>query len=103
MFFLYFEGPMLPSIIADKMTVSRGNITAFLRRMMTDNLIKAVSGRSETRPKYTLTAKGKREFEKIFPGHAERVTKLVPAMDEKALNQLIKIKENAENLSKSMR
>jgi len=95
MFYLYFDGPLLPSVLADRMVVSRGNITAFLKRLMDDKIVKKASGRSESRPKYGLTAKGKRDFEKIFPPHAERVGKLVPAMTDDAINQLRLIKETA--------
>ncbi len=102
MFYLYFEGPTPPSVIADKMSVSRGNITAFFKRMLADKLIKTVAGKSQARPNYALTTKGEREFEKIFPDHAERVTKLVLAMDADMIDHLKKIKRNAENLGKSM-
>lgn len=103
MFYLYFEGPLAPSEIAHRLIVTRGNITAFLRRLVADKLIKAVTGNSELRPKYALTIEGKRGFETIFPPHAARVKKLVPSLDHHAIEQLNRIKENAERLSKTMR
>lgn len=95
MFYLYFQGPLLPSTIADLMTVTRGNITAFLKRLTADKIVKTVPGRSQGRPKYALTAKGKREFESMFPAHAERVKKLVLPMTANAIERLNEITKHA--------
>ncbi len=103
LFYLYFEGPMAPSVIANRMVVTRGNITAFFKRLVVDKLIKAVSGKSESRPKYALTDKGKKEFERVFPAHTARVQKLVIPLDPKAVEQLKRIKQNAEDRAKTMR
>ncbi|MGE0175030.1 MAG: MarR family winged helix-turn-helix transcriptional regulator [Oligoflexales bacterium] len=98
MFHLYFEGPLPPSRIAEVLSVTRGNITAFLKRLTIDNIVKTVPGKSEGRPKYTLTTKGKREFEAIFPGHASRVMALVLPMTADAIEQLKKIQKHAEEI-----
>ncbi|MEZ4744305.1 MAG: MarR family transcriptional regulator [Bdellovibrionota bacterium] len=96
MFHLYFEGAMSPSALADRLTVSRGNITAFLRRLLNDNVVQKTAGRSESRPKYILTLRGMHDFEKIFPQHVEKVSQLVTPMSEEALKQLDAVKKNAK-------
>ena len=103
MFFLYFKGPLAPSTVADLTAVSRGNITAFFKRMLADDLIETVTGRSEARPKYTLTSNGRREFEKIFPQHVERVSKLVLPLEQPMIDQLQKAQLHARDASITLR
>jgi len=98
MFHLYFQGPLPPSAIAEILSVTRGNITAFLKRLTNDKVVKTVPGKSEGRPKYALTTKGTREFEAIFPGHSARVKALVLPMTAEAVEQLNKIQQNAAEI-----
>lgn len=82
LFFLYFEGDLAAISIARKLVVTRGNITMFLRRMEADGLIKAVIPPGQKRPLFTLTAKGIKLFEKIFPPHIGRVRTTAPVLSE---------------------
>lgn len=76
LFFLYFEGAHAPISLSRKLLVTRANISTFLKRMKQDGLIKEVpSKKSNKRPDYSLTAKGEKAFEEIFPQHVRRIKK----------------------------
>ena len=93
MFYLYFDGPHRAIDIANKMIVSRGNITSFLRRLEKDEIIKAVYKKNEKRPSYTLTSNGKYFFESLFPKHLERVMKMTPSLNKKTIHQLLSVEK----------
>jgi len=68
--------------------VTRGNISQFIRRMEEDGLVKSVIEKGRKRPVYALTGKGKILFERLFPGHIERVKKMAPPLNEKTIRSL---------------
>lgn len=85
---LYFD-PRMPAVeIARNMSVTRGNISQFIRRMEEDRLVKSVIEEGRKRPVYSLTGKGKALFERLFPGHIERVKKMTPPLNEKTIRSL---------------
>ena len=78
-FFLYFEGPKTAIQLAKSIQVTRGNMSMFLKRLLSEDLI--YDFRSKEKPKgvhYDLSHKGRRDFEKIFPKHVERIKKHFP-------------------------
>lgn len=88
LFHLYFEGDLAAVEIARILLVTRGNISMFLRRMESDGLIKKNIPKGQKRPLFTLTLKGRRFFESIFPAHIERVRQLAPIFDPNTIKML---------------
>ena len=89
LFFLYFDGTLSPVQISRKMSVTRGNISTFLKRMEADRLLKRRIPEGQKRPVYSLTKHGKEFFEGILPNHVKRVRQLVPALSKESV-QLLK-------------
>lgn len=92
LFQLYFEGPMPAVEIAKRLLVTRGNISTFLKRLQKDELVRAVPiVAGGKRVEFTLTPKGKKIFEKIFPRHIQRVKQHCPPLDAKTIRSLHQI------------
>lgn len=92
-FYLYFEGP-LPSIeLAQKLNVTRGNISTFIRRLEEDELvlINQADGRGG-RQLIQLTSKGLKQFENFFPDHIKRIKSVMPPLHQNLLEELLSIK-----------
>ncbi|MBI4403419.1 MAG: MarR family transcriptional regulator [Deltaproteobacteria bacterium] len=90
---LYFDGPLAAVEISDRLLVTRGNMTMFLRRLISDGIIKRVfekppGSMRQARPKFQLTPKGRRLFERIFPKHIARVRRFMPPLPPQALRIL---------------
>jgi len=96
LFLLYFEGDTAAVEIAKKMSVTRGNISTFLKRMESDGLIRPQIPIGQKRPVYKLTKKGASLFEKIFPGHIARVKKYAPKFKKSAIQALRKVPTSQE-------
>lgn len=90
LFYLYFEGDMPAVQIANKMLVTRGNISMFLRRMEKDRLIRKKMVADQKRPLYSLAAQGRTFFEAIFPPHIERVRRRAPKLEAATIRRLRK-------------
>lgn len=86
--FLYFNGKLLPVEIAKKMSVTRGNISMFIKRMEADNLVEKIYLDDRARPFYGLTKDGRILFEKIFPSHVDKISKNMPTLSTKSLKSL---------------
>lgn len=92
LFYLYFEGPHSAIDLSRKLFVTRGNISTFVKRLLSEQIIEISSlSKSEKRPLYCLTKKGKQNFESIFPSHIERVICLMPKLPANFLAILNKI------------
>lgn len=90
---LYFSGPMRAVELSVMLFVTRGNMSTFLRRLMSEGLIEIDQQSSaKTRPYYTLTAKGRELFEEIYPKHAKRIKQLVPAFTPEMMHLLYMIR-----------
>lgn len=92
-FYLYFEGP-LPSIeLAQRLNVTRGNISTFIRRLEEDELvlINQANGRGG-RQLVELSDKGLKQFEDFFPDHIKRVKSVMPSLNQKTIKDLLSIK-----------
>lgn len=91
---LYFEGPMVPVRLANRLMVTRGNISTLLRRMQDEGQIQPTSEKgSESRPAYTLTAAGRKLFQEIYPEHAANIKELMPPLDPETLKAFLAIQE----------
>jgi MarR family transcriptional regulator, 2-MHQ and catechol-resistance regulon repressor len=99
LYFLYFEGPLRPMEIAEKSSASRPNITTFLKRMKIDKLVIEQKLKEGKRPKYKLTKKGEKMFEKIFPEHIKKVSSIVKPMPSELLDYLTNLKIRADEVS----
>ena len=84
---LYFEGALAPVQLADRMNVSRANMTNFLRRLIDDGLVKA-SNSNAKRPDYELTESGVKYFEEIFPIHITNIKRIVPIIPAELMDRL---------------
>ena len=85
--------------IAEKSSASRPNITTFLKRMKIDKLVIEQKLKEGKRPKYKLTKKGEKMFEKIFPEHIKKVSSIVKPMPSELLDYLTNLKIRADEVS----
>ena len=91
---LHFEGPMVPVRLANRMMVTRGNISTLLRRMQDEGLIAPTDEKgTSSRPAFKLTAKGTKLLLDIYPDHASNICELMPALDADTLNVLLEIQQ----------
>lgn len=89
LFFIYFAGPLSAIQLAAKMRVSRGNISAFLKRLISDGLIEPCKMASTaTRPKFVLSDKGEEYFTEIFKLHIKQIKASVHPFSEKFKEEL---------------
>lgn len=85
LFHLYFEGNLPATGIAEKLFVTRGNISMFIRRLQEEKLVMvSKESPSAKRPLYCLTAAGIELFEDIFPRHIRRVKSSMPVLSREA-------------------
>ena len=94
---LYFNGSMRPVEIAEKLQVTRGNITMFLKRMVQDELIEKEFSSGKVRPRFRLTDKGVSCFEEIFPCHIAKVKETFPQLDDPSVAKLNRFVESSRS------
>lgn len=81
-----------PSILAEKVGVSRATISNMLQRMEREELIVIKPNEKDERGKIAiLSPKGRSFIEKILPPHYLRVTKLMAKLTEEEQKELIRI------------
>lgn len=96
LFHIYFSGPLSAIQLSVKMGVSRGNISAFVKRLLKDDLIAPCKMSSTaTRPKYSLSPRGEVFFEKIFKIHLKHIDLMITPLSAKTLLELSKWIETA--------
>ena len=89
LFFIYFTGPLSAIQLAAKMKVSRGNISAFLKRLKSDGLIEPCKiSSTATRPKFVLSVKGEEYFTEIFKLHIKQIKASVHPFTEEFKKEL---------------
>jgi DNA-binding MarR family transcriptional regulator len=89
LFFIYFSGPLSAIQLASKMRVSRGNISAFLKRLKSDGLIEPCKMTSTaTRPKFILSSKGEEYFDGIFKLHLKHIKASVKPFSKKVIDEI---------------
>ena len=90
MFHIYFSGPLSAIQLSVKMGVSRGNISAFVKRLLKDDLIAPCKITSTaTRPKYSLSPVGEVFFEKVFKIHLKHINKMITPLSSNAQQELL--------------
>ena len=89
LFFIYFSGPLSAIQIAAKMKVSRGNVSAFLKRLKADGLIEPCKMSStSTRPKFVLSRKGEEYFDEIYKLHLKDIKSAINPFSEQVMKEL---------------
>ncbi len=97
LYLLYFEGPTSATCLAQKLLVSRANISTFSRRLELDGLIlQRPLNPGSKRKNFHLTAKGEKIFEKVAPAHVRRVQKLIKPFSASAMKELRKLNDYHE-------
>ena len=92
---LYFEGPMVPVRLANRMLVTRGNISTLLKRMQDEKLIEPLySQGKDSRPAFVLTDEGRALFHELYPIHAANIVELMPSLAPEVVSPLFAIQEN---------
>lgn len=88
-FYLYFNGPLSSTELAELLHVTRGNISTFIKRLKDDSLITISknSGRGGKRL-IGLSNKGIEQFERFFPQHIQRICRIMPDISPKSLKSL---------------
>lgn len=82
--------PMTPSLMAEKLHVSRANISAMLKRMERDELIEIRGQVNDARIKEVyLINKGKELLDSVLPKHYQRIHQLMEALNEPNRRKLI--------------
>lgn len=85
---LYTEGPCQASKLADRLLVTRGNVSMFVRRMEKDGLLTKVLIPNQKRYLLQLTTKGSEYFQSLFPRHIKRIKKKMPPLPKDFLKIL---------------
>ncbi len=89
---LYHIGPLHQRDIANKLLVSGGNITMVLDNLEKNDLVKRAQDPGDRRHNtVSLTEKGKKLMDRIFPRHASRIMQemgVLTAKDQKKLGDL---------------
>lgn len=89
LFHIYFSGPLSAIQLAAKLGVSRGNISAFVKRLLKDDLIAPCKMSSTaTRPKYSLSPAGEAFFERIFKIHLKHIDEMITPLSKKTQQEL---------------
>lgn len=89
LFHIYFSGPLSAIQLASKMGVSRGNISAFVKRLLKDDLVAPCQMSSTaTRPKYSLSDQGEVFFEKVFKIHLKHIDEMIIPLSSKSRSEL---------------
>lgn len=79
---LYHLGPLEQHILAEKLLVSRGNVTFIIDKLEKMNFVSRAVVTSDRRcNKVELTNTGREFIERIFPEHAKFITGLMNALD----------------------
>lgn len=95
LFHIYFSGPLSAIQLSVQMGVSRGNISAFVKRLLKDDLIAPCKMSSTaTRPKYSLSPNGEVFFERIFKIHLKHIDKMISPLSAKTMQELSQWSEN---------
>jgi len=77
LFSLYFDAPLSATQLADRLHVSRGNMSTFVRRLGSDGLIYPCPLIStKGRPKYYLSPAGTRYAEELMDFHFANIKEL---------------------------
>ncbi|MBY0517326.1 MAG: MarR family transcriptional regulator [Bacteriovoracaceae bacterium] len=98
LFALYFDGPLSAANLSERLRVSRGNMSTFIKRLEEDGLIMSCPLVStKGRPKFILTQKGVDQTETLMSLHFENIQKLPLEADAHFLKQWKKIKEKIES------
>jgi MarR family 2-MHQ and catechol resistance regulon transcriptional repressor len=91
---LYHVGPMSLTEVARKILTTGGNLTMVVGNLEKQGLVKRKCSAEDARVYVlTLTAKGKRLIETIFPEHARAITKQIEVLlpkEQKKLSDLCK-------------
>ena len=96
MWILYFDGPTVPVRLADRMQVTRGNISMLMGRMQEEGLIEpSEEFGTKSRPAMELTAKGRSQFESILPKHVDVLEEVFTPLGEPTHKKLKKIRDRA--------
>ncbi len=81
---LYHTGPLYQMNIASKLLVSGGNITMVLDNLEKNDLVKRAQDPGDRRHNtVSLTEKGKKLMNRIFPRHASRIVQEMGVLTEK--------------------
>jgi MarR family 2-MHQ and catechol resistance regulon transcriptional repressor len=81
---LHHKGPLLLGEIQRKVLVTSGGITYLVDRLVAKGLVTREPSPSDRRARYAvLTPAGKQLIERIFPPHAERLTRTMAALTAK--------------------
>lgn len=89
LFILYFEAPYSAAKLAQRLRVTRSNLSTFLKRLEVDGLLKACPLVStKTRPLYVLTTKGTSYTEELMSFHFANVKKLQIFKSKKSIDAL---------------
>lgn len=102
LFYIYFNPKSSAVFLAEKMNVTRGNMSMFLKRLIEDQLIVEEFSLGKKRCTYKLSKSGITLFEKSLDVHLNEVITIVPEHVEDLEKKMIKIMFQAQkNISKA--
>lgn len=82
-------GPMSPGEVCEKLLTSPANLTTVIDGLERHGLVRRErSAEDRRRVRLSLTPKGRRTIEEIFPRHAERITSLMDALEPREQEEL---------------
>ncbi len=75
-------GPMIQSVLAEKLLTSPSNLTTLIDNLERDGMVRRErSTEDRRRIEVSLTAEGRELIEDVFPRHARRITDLMTALE----------------------
>jgi MarR family 2-MHQ and catechol resistance regulon transcriptional repressor len=82
-------GPMIQSVLAEKLLTSPSNLTTLIDNLERDGMVRRErSTEDRRRIEVSLTAEGRELIEEVFPRHARRIAGLMTALEPEEQEEL---------------
>ena len=90
---LFHEGGKLtPNEIANRMNVTRGNMTGLIDYLLKDGLVKKYQDEKDRRQVWIeMTPKGEAHLRKIFPDYFKRLSRIMTEVSKQEVNDFIRV------------
>ena len=98
---LCLEDQETPVNIARRLSVSRANVSTFLKRLIADGLIQKNTIPESRRSTYSLSPKGQSYLKEIFPEHISHIKEVMEVFDPKHLRAMEKSVKRVHELEGS--
>lgn len=103
LFYIYAQGPLSAAELAEKMMVSRANMSTFIKRLLDDKtIIECPDTSKPRRPRFMMSQKGEKDYEKLLNYHLNNIEALPLSIDVREIDKLNAITEKVRLLIKDL-